>query len=67
MTNIDLELLATRVYAGSGINRTPVPEGWTELVWQADVQNTGFSAGAYQNGNQIVTCLGLGIPVWTRF
>lgn len=54
MTNIDYELLATRVYDASGTNRTPVPEGWTERPWQKDYLATGFSAGAYQKGNEIV-------------
>jgi hypothetical protein len=46
--------LSTRVYAASDINRTGVPAGWTELTWQADYNLSGFSAGAYRNGSEVV-------------
>ncbi|MFH1026373.1 MAG: hypothetical protein V1791_00070 [Pseudomonadota bacterium] len=51
---IDYALLSTRVYAASDINRTGVPAGWTELTWQADYNLSGFSAGAYRNGSEVV-------------
>ncbi len=46
--------LANRVYARTAENRTTVPIGWTELQWIPDRALTGFSAGVYQNGNDIV-------------
>jgi hypothetical protein len=51
---IDYALFATRVYAASDDNRTGVPAGWTELTWQADYNLSGFSAGAYRKGNEVV-------------
>ncbi len=51
---IDYALLATRVYAASFDNRTGVPAGWTELTWQADYNSSGFSAGAYRQGSEVV-------------
>ncbi len=51
---IDYALFATRVYAASDDNRTGVPTGWTELTWQADYNLSGFSAGAYRKGNEVV-------------
>jgi len=53
MTNIDYKLLALNVYDASVINKTPVPEGWTQLAWQSD-DVLGFSAGAYRNGGEVV-------------
>jgi hypothetical protein len=36
-------------------NRTPLPTGgWTELQAPGNYSITGFSAGVYQNGNDIV-------------
>ncbi|MBN9204806.1 calcium-binding protein [Methylibium petroleiphilum] len=46
--------LANRVYARTAENRTTVPIGWIELQWIPDRALTGFSAGVYQNGNDIV-------------
>jgi Ca2+-binding RTX toxin-like protein len=46
--------LSGRVYYRTDENRTPVPEGWTEISWLDDDPITGFSAGAYKNGNDIV-------------
>jgi Ca2+-binding RTX toxin-like protein len=45
---------ANRVYARTQRNRTPVPTGWVELQWIPDRELTGFSAGVYKNGNEIV-------------
>ncbi len=50
----DYAQLANRVYNRTQANRTPVPVGWKELSWIADEDLTGFSAGVYQNGNDIV-------------
>jgi Ca2+-binding RTX toxin-like protein len=58
MTTPTLEIyaqLAARVYSRrSEGNRTPVPLGWTELQYIPDQSISGFSAGVYQNGNEIV-------------
>ena len=51
---IDYALLATRVYAASVDNRTGVPAGWTEQRWEPDYNLSGFSAGAYRNGSEVV-------------
>ncbi len=51
---IEYALIATRAYDASPNNRTGVPSGWTELTWQPDYNLSGFSAGAYQNGSDIV-------------
>jgi len=53
MTNIDYELLSLNVYDASVKNKTPVLDGWTQLVWQSD-DVLGFSAGAYRNGGEVV-------------
>ncbi|MFY9326531.1 MAG: hypothetical protein WAO76_00690, partial [Georgfuchsia sp.] len=53
-STIDYALISTRVYDASPDNRTGVPVGWTELTWQPDYNLSGFSAGAYKNGNDIV-------------
>jgi trimeric autotransporter adhesin len=45
---------ANRVYMRTDENRTPVPTGWVELQWIRDRELTGFSAGVYKNGNEIV-------------
>lgn len=46
--------LANRVYKRTDENRTPIPDGWLELSWTPDRELTGFSAGVYQSGNDIV-------------
>ena len=48
--------LSNRVYFRTTRNRTPAPveSGWTELKWIQDVGLTGFSAGVYRKGNDIV-------------
>lgn len=51
---IDYALLSTRVYDASFDNRTGVPAGWTELTWQPDYNSSGFSAGAYRRGSEVV-------------
>ena len=53
-TDIEYAQLANRVYARTQRNRTPTT-GWKELSWLPDsVSGGGFSAGVYQNGNDIV-------------
>jgi len=53
-TNQEYAQLANRVYFRTPANRTPVPAGWTELQWVPDRALTGFSAGVYRNGSDIV-------------
>jgi Lipase (class 3) len=52
-TEIEYAELANRVYARTSLNRTPVPLGWTEQRWIPDTLS-GFSAGVYKKGNEIV-------------
>ncbi len=54
MTELELMWLASNVYNSSGINSLPKPNGWTEIAYSPDYNFSGFSAGAYKNGNQIV-------------
>ena len=58
MTAIDPKTyaqLASRTYDRKDIrNKMTLPQDFTELGWQNDDPLTGFSAGVYQNGNQIV-------------
>ncbi|WP_371325016.1 hypothetical protein VX159_05735 [Dechloromonas sp. ZY10] len=52
---IEYAQLAAVVYAASNKNKLGIPAGWTELDWQPDQSGTtGFSAGAYRKGNDIV-------------
>jgi Ca2+-binding RTX toxin-like protein len=51
---LDYAQLSGRVYFRTDENRTPIPNGWTELSWIGDDPNTGFSAGAYRKGNEVV-------------
>lgn len=46
--------LSNRVYTRTDENRTPLPAGWSELRYAGNDQVSGFSAGVYQNGNEIV-------------
>lgn len=50
-TLLDYAQLSSRVYNRTQVNRTPVPEGWTEITWLTDDPVSGFSAGAYRNGD----------------
>jgi RTX calcium-binding nonapeptide repeat (4 copies)/Lipase (class 3) len=52
-TEIEYAELANRVYVRTSLNRTPVPIGWTEQRWIPDTLS-GFSAGVYKKGNEIV-------------
>ncbi|MDB5814511.1 MAG: Hemolysin-type calcium-binding region, partial [Rhodocyclales bacterium] len=45
--------LSAHVYARIPENSIPVPEGWAEIVPITD-SITGFSAGVYKNGNDVV-------------
>ncbi|MFM2450655.1 MAG: hypothetical protein RIS44_3105 [Pseudomonadota bacterium] len=50
---------SNRVYVRTQKNRTPIPNGWAAVQEIADRDFTGFSAGVYQSGNQIViSCTG---------
>lgn len=53
-TELEYAELSNRVYKRTDENRTPVPAGWTELRWLPDPAFSGFSAGVYQKGNEIV-------------
>ena len=53
-TELEYAELSNRVYNRTQRNRTPVPAGWTELLWLPDPAYSGFSAGVYKNGNEIV-------------
>lgn len=46
--------LSNRVYFRTNINRTPIPVGWIEDVWIKDQAASGFSAGIYRKGDDIV-------------
>lgn len=46
--------LSGRAYDRTLVNRTALTNGWTELTWIPDDPSTGFSAGVYQKGNEIV-------------
>jgi hypothetical protein len=60
--------LAGRVYRRTPENRTPVPDGWSELGWQQDDGVTGFSAGAYRNGAEVVIAFaGTNQTLWKDF
>lgn len=52
-SNLEYAQLATHVYARSDENRTPLTDGWAQISRQED-DTWGFSAGAYQKGNEIV-------------
>lgn len=55
MTTIEESaLLANRVYSRTQRNRSPIPNGWTEVEWHRDNAVTGFSAGVYKKGNEVV-------------
>lgn len=55
-TSREYAQISNHVYARTDENRTPVPtdSGWIEKQWIRDQALTGFSAGLYQNGNDIV-------------
>ncbi len=48
--------LASIVYAKTDANELPFPsaQGWTQLDWIPDNPLTGFSAGVFRKGNEIV-------------
>jgi len=46
--------LSERVYDALRNNKIGIPAGWEQLDWQIDDPDTGFSAGAYKKGNEIV-------------
>lgn len=51
---LDFVQIAGRVYQRTLRNRMSVPEGYVELQWQRDDSLTGFSAGVYKKGDEIV-------------
>ena len=46
--------LANRVYMRTQANRAETPAGWDEVRYIGNDQSSGFSAGVYQNGDDIV-------------
>jgi hypothetical protein len=52
-TTQDYAQMASRVYRRGDPNRTPTPSDWEEVSWIPD-QPTGFSAGVYSRGSEIV-------------
>ncbi len=53
-TTLEYAQLSGRVYRRTDENRTPVPTAWTELSWNPGSELSGFSAGVYKKGNEIV-------------
>lgn len=53
-TDQEYAQLANHVYDRTPKNRTPVPAGWSEVAWIRDEALTGFSAGVYRKGNDVV-------------
>jgi hypothetical protein len=53
-TLLDYAQLSGRVYNRTDENRTPLTGGWSELQWLKDNPITGFSAGVYRKGNDVV-------------
>ncbi|HYW57028.1 MAG TPA: putative Ig domain-containing protein, partial [Polaromonas sp.] len=53
---IDCALMAGQVYLSTrtSINKLPVPDGWSEIPLSHVNLTTGFEAGAFFKGNQIV-------------
>ena len=65
---LDYAQLAGRVYKRSDENRIPVPNGWREIEWNADDSITGFSAGAYRKGDDIIIAFtGTNESMWKDF
>lgn len=52
-TTFEYMQFATGVYAASVRNYIDPPTGWTRTDWQPD-KSSGFSAGCYINGNEMV-------------
>ena len=46
--------MSGRVYSRTRPNSMFVPDGWTEQIWLRDTAITGFAAGVYRSGNEIV-------------
>lgn len=46
--------LSARVYNRTPENRTVLTNGWQEVSWFPDDPSTGFSAGVYKKGNEVV-------------
>jgi len=51
---LDYALITSRVHDRPAANRIPLSQGWQENAWYGDEMITGFSAGVYQRGNEIV-------------
>jgi len=55
-TDIELAIMAGRAYQSTRdkINKFPVPDGWQEPLDERQVLPSGFEAGYFQRGNEIV-------------
>ncbi|QMT40970.1 lipase family protein [Neisseria shayeganii] len=54
LTEKEYAQLAARTYDRTGANKITLPTDIEEIHWQDDDPKSGFSAGVYQKGNQIV-------------
>ncbi|MDH4333136.1 MAG: hypothetical protein OEV89_11255 [Desulfobulbaceae bacterium] len=56
VTDIELAIMAGRAYQTTrgDINKFPVPEGWDEPKDERKALSSGFEAGYFQRGNEIV-------------
>lgn len=60
--------LAARVYDRKGTNRMFIPNGFEEKEWLDDDPTTGFSAGVYKKGdNVIISFTGTNEDLWKDF
>jgi Ca2+-binding RTX toxin-like protein len=53
-TLTDYAQISGRVYQRTQRNRMDVPNGFTEVQWMRDDAITGFAAGVYKKGNEVV-------------
>lgn len=65
-TQIEYALLAGASYISTraGINRFPIPQGWTTVINPPHFQDdaTGFEAAAFTNGTEIVISFAGTVP-----
>ena len=54
VTNEEYAILSTRAYPRTQNNITSLPPGWTELEAPNNDAESGFSAGVYSKGGEIV-------------
>ena len=68
-SHLDYAQLSGRTYFRTFENRTRIEEsGWTEVSWTRDDPITGFSAGVYRKGNDVVISFtGSNESLWKDF